>query len=985
MNRDESTRDDVSPSAHRDAAPRHRGERRWMRHRELWVAVVLLVLAFVVYAPGLDGAFVFDDRRFILDNDGLWSSPLELDLGRAAAPDTASGGEPNDHRASPDAGYDFAFFAPAVTDVAPDAHVNTNFRPLRFLSYQVDAWLTESFFEREPGAEPSPFFFHLQNILWHGLNAVLVFLIALRLLEHVARHRSPGSASARDASFAFWGAVSIAVLFTVHPLHVESVTYISGRRDVLFTFFYLLAVAIFIVKRDTLRDAAAPVRLGWATVIALAFGLALLAKEMAATLPAALVLVDAFLARTARERLRPAWGVLAALLLVGGVVVADILLHKNPGLGAPYWGGSFWTAFWTSLRTWGRAVALVLWPHPLTVDYSYDAIEPSTGPFDPWTGALSVLLWGALVFVAWRRWKLGAPSLLIAVAVFGVTWSPVSQLVFPHPERFAERFVYLPSLAILWAVAALIGPMLRSRREVLVAGVAGLTILGTVTAWNRIADWSTRETLWARAVEVFPDCARAHYQLGVLALEAAQRADREGNEFAAQREWRRAGKNLEAAAEIFDRLDRPSPWESGLARRAEAVLVSLGKAGVYEVHGSLADRFVETVTDPDEEADLAGTPGFLLQHMELLAQEGRWTEGSKAAEQLVAHPESNANMKVRGHLFLAGVAQQGHDLDSAFQSIDAAARAAESSRQKGLVAYQRGLAEEQRQRYEAAEVAYAEAARHYGDSAESWCTARYKVAECQQHTSEASVVRETLVGILERDPEHWPSVFSLADLDLKLNRLEAAEEGFERVWRATGDVRARDGLRKVAARRAIAESGAEAPSPSGKRIEVFLELAKRRIAEGELEKAGIAIREAEKLAEGPVERERRLALRALAGELAAMQQSWGEAARQYEQYVELTEPGERDPILLQYADVLRREGRPKEAYRFLAGEWQADSRHPKLAKNLGGLAVLLGDADAARTWYRAYLAQEDISEAERTAVETALRSLLKDGGDSSPR
>lgn len=957
-----------------------------------WLALMSVSLMLVVlgcYWKAIDGEFVFDDRRFVLDNTALWSSSL-------SAVDT------NTESSNAKPSYDFGFFKPAVTDVAPDAQVNTNFRPLRFLSYQVDATLTEHFLPFEPGQEPSSFFFHLQNFIWHGLNTILVFLIARGLLPSPAQSSpvqsspvqsspvqsspvQPGASSPRRVTSRTLAAFLIAILFALHPIHVESVAYVSGRRDVLFTFFYLSGVALYLWQRAGRPHRSLAMRLGIDAVLAGTFVLALLSKEMAATFPAVLVLLEFFCSRRVGRSVRWPWTTLAIVSIAGAVVVLDVLTTKNPGLGAPYWGGSWIDALWTSSRTMVRAAALFLWPDRLTIDYSYDAITPSQGPFDPITGIVSVALLGAIVvFAAWRG-RRGHPGLWVGGALFVVLWSPVSQLVFPHPERFAERYLYLPSLALFWMLGVVLAPVYRRVPRALFALALVAVVPASVMTLDRLDDWETRQALWESAVEIHPRCARAQFQLGVLALEEGQReqaARRDGRALAARQ---RAARRLSVSHGLFSEIEGPSPWEDGLRRRAETALVSMAKAQIPGVvmSGSLADRF-ERVGDTTEAGQsITETAGFLLQHMELLARENRFEEATDTARALIEHPDANTNVRVRARLFLAGVAQQAGDLPEAELQIGAAADVAVSPNNKGLVAFQKGLILEQRESWKLAGVAYGRAAGYMSDSLESWSTAKYKQVECERKSGNLDQVRAGLEAVLERRPDHWPSVFSLADLDMAQSRLKAAESGFTRVWEATQDPRAEHGLRQIAVRRKLNERGETAPAASGTRVEVLLELARRRIREKKLSDAQTALLEAEKLAEGPLEKKRRLELRALAGEVAAMQEDWPGARKQFERYLEIAPVGSRDPVLLQYAEVLRRAGEVDSAYEFLKGEWEANCRHPRLAKNLGGLATMRRDRDAAIHWYEQYLAQE-ISVAERLEIELLVRRLETVGESSQP-
>ena len=180
--------------------------------------------------------------------------------------------------------------------------VRANYRPMRFLSYAIDAHLSR--FLWPDRASVSPAVFHLHTILLHALNALLVFALLRRLF----------ACSGAFAAF-------LALLWAVHPLQTESVTYVSGRRDVLFFTFYAAALLVHVRGDGELWRFLA---------VGLLYVGGLLTKEMAVTLPAALVLIDLYGRRTWHRRRIAGYALLACVL---GAYVAFKLGMKNPGAG----------------------------------------------------------------------------------------------------------------------------------------------------------------------------------------------------------------------------------------------------------------------------------------------------------------------------------------------------------------------------------------------------------------------------------------------------------------------------------------------------------------------------------------------------------------------------------------------------------------------------------------------------------------------------
>src|SRR5262249_45187362 len=137
---------------------------------------------------------------------------------------------------------------------------SNNWHPLTWLSHMIDA----SLFGPDPGAQ------HLVNVLFHAANAVLLFVLLLR------------------ATNKLWPAAFVAALFAWHPLHVESVAWVSERKDVLSTFFGLLALLAY-VRYAEKSSPQSTVWYFWALGF---FALGLMAKPMLVTLPFVMSLID---------------------------------------------------------------------------------------------------------------------------------------------------------------------------------------------------------------------------------------------------------------------------------------------------------------------------------------------------------------------------------------------------------------------------------------------------------------------------------------------------------------------------------------------------------------------------------------------------------------------------------------------------------------------------------------------------------------------
>lgn len=410
------------------------------------------------------------------------------------------------------------------------------YRPLRTLSYRLDHAMG--------GLDPRVF--HLTNVAYH---AVTVLLVATLL----ARFGSSPLATTLGA-----------LVFAVHPVQADAVTYVSGRRDVLCGLFYVLGVLAYLRHR----------REGGAGALVLAFAayvLAILTKEMAITMPVACLLADRWLARrgvASRAVVRVGRRelvLLTGLLLTGALALAATYGGHIVHLATerPWHGGSLGTNVATMVRVWAKYVQLVVWPGTLSADYSYDAFPVSVTVFDPRALGSAAVLAG-LAVGGWASWRRGG-AIGLGLAWGAVALLPVSHVI-PFRELLAEHYLYVPMVGVALCVAGIADAALGTwpARRVWIAA-AGCGIVAALMARTvvRNDDWQDRLTLWTATVAVAPRCARAHFNLGQAYFERSRLADAERAWLAAaalQPDDRAIGRAL---ATLDQRLGR---WDLATAK-----------------------------------------------------------------------------------------------------------------------------------------------------------------------------------------------------------------------------------------------------------------------------------------------------------------------------------------------------------------------------------------------------------------------------------
>jgi protein O-mannosyl-transferase len=473
------------------------------------VAALVFVLATLPFLGALEGDFLdWDDRMTLVENTRY-------------------------------RGFDSA----AVGWMATTFHMG-HFMPLTWLSYAVDFALW--------GLEPRGF--HLTNLLLHGLNAVLVVLLAEKLMRAAALELNP---SIRRA-----GAVLAALLFALHPLRVESVAWITERRDVLSCSFLLLTVLAYLryVEADARRAL-------WMSLTLVLYVLSLLSKAWGITLPAALLLLDLLVLRRRAEPAPVAWKRLIGekLLFVPWAFAGAWLAAAAQGHGQAMLALEEHGALERVAQACYGLVAyplLTLWPARLSPLYALELDVDGTRPI--YLACMAVVLAVSAMLIVLRR---RFPVTLAAWASYAILVSPVLGLLQSGVQKAADRYTYIACIPlVLWASAGLAGWVQRVPRRRFATGAAALAsliALGTLArAQTRV--WRDSVSVWSRVVEVEPDNYIGHWMLGVALHE--------------QQRYEPAVEHFQTALALRDDADaRAARNNPGLRFRMALSLLALGR------------------------------------------------------------------------------------------------------------------------------------------------------------------------------------------------------------------------------------------------------------------------------------------------------------------------------------------------------------------------------------------------------------------------
>ena len=340
----------------------------------------------------------------------------------------------------------------------------------------------------------NPLGYHLTNLVWHAANAVLFYFVALMLFRRTcARTTIPIAA------------LFAALTFALHPLRVESVAWITERRDLVSGFFYLLAILVY------LRGIGNhPGRMidGKHYLACLGFfTLGVLSKEIVVTLPAILLLLDFYPLRridsaNARRVLLEKIPFFAISIAVSAMALYNGYHEKTAETLAHV--GLFDRL---AIVTYGLAfyVRKTFLPVGLTPIYALtpERVNPLGAPF--LASAAGVIAGVVIILLLRRRF----PMLIAVAFAYAVTLIPVSGLFHNGRQIAADRYSYLSCLP--WALvagAALMSllawkPREPARKAIAAAAACALLLLGVLT-WRQVRIWRDADTLWAHALATEP-------------------------------------------------------------------------------------------------------------------------------------------------------------------------------------------------------------------------------------------------------------------------------------------------------------------------------------------------------------------------------------------------------------------------------------------------------------------------------------------------
>jgi tetratricopeptide (TPR) repeat protein len=363
------------------------------------------------------------------------------------------------------------------------------YRPITTLTYLFNYAILGN------GEQPAGY--HWINFLLHTGNVLLVYALALRLMRK------------------FWPAVFVAAIWAVHPVLTESVTNMVGRADLLAGMTLLSGFWMYLESAETRGWR----RWAWLAGLMAVTTVGVFSKESAVTVLGVIALYELTWWKEKRRGRALLLGCLAispalvALWCARSAVFAKLRAPVFPFCDNPIAGAGFWTAKLTAIKVMAKYLGLLAWPAHLSCDYSYAQIPLASGSPQDWLAwtAVAAVAAAALLMFRFNR------TVFFFAGVAFVTFLPTSNLMFPLGTIMAERFLYLPSIAL--AVCLVLALYAIGRRAGLarLAPVAMCLILAAFTArtWARNSDWRDDLSLMTAAAGSSPHSFKTHLALAV--------------------------------------------------------------------------------------------------------------------------------------------------------------------------------------------------------------------------------------------------------------------------------------------------------------------------------------------------------------------------------------------------------------------------------------------------------------------------------------
>jgi len=508
-------------------------------YKLLIALAVVLLITFFSYSPSVKNGFTnWDDPTYVIDNQYI------IDL-------------KNEN-------INHIFTKP----------VSLNYHPFTILSLAINYHYSK--------LDPKPY--HVTNLIIHLLNVIMVFLFIYIL--------------ARGNLIV---PLVVSLLFGVHPMHVESVAWISERKDVLYTFFYLAALIFYLKYIDSKKS-------GFIMLAFLAFGLSLLSKAMAVTLPVVMVLIDYYRQRKFNTKVMLEKLPFLIISVVFGIIA--IKVQSQGAIAKPGVLTFFQKIMFASYGFWMYLVKLFV-PLKLSTFYPYPRLtDGGSLPYIFYISPVIALAVAGAVAASLKKTKV----IFFGFLFYLITVALVLQLMPVGKALIADRYTYIPYIGLFFIIGYGINRLFGNEKaskliKYATGGILAIFILVMAYMGNvQSKIWKDSGTLWTQVIQNYPSSDVAYKNRGNFFGELRQ-TDK------AMSDYNVLLTNKEADGQIYGNMGNiyrmREEYEKAYEAYNKAVEMDLGYPTAYINRGiinSILNKYNEALSDFDKAMQLGAIP-----------------------------------------------------------------------------------------------------------------------------------------------------------------------------------------------------------------------------------------------------------------------------------------------------------------------------------------------------------------------------------------
>lgn len=414
---------------------------------------VVVIITFFSFYPSLDNGFTsWDDDKYITENT------LIRNLSRDSI---------------------FSMFNIVKDKMYFDNSFAKNmYIPFVFLSYSIEY----HFFKLAPEV------YHKTNLLFHTLNSLLVFLFVFLIMGKI------------ECSFI------VSLLFAIHPIHVESVAWLSERKDVLYTFFYILSIICYYYYREGKEKFFYYFSL-------ILFLFSMFSKTMAMTLPGIIILIDCFKGlkidkKTLIEKI--------PFILIASSFIFVTFIFTDMKMTLGYSDHPVWS-FEKSISI--MSFSIMKYIERMFIPKDLSCLYPFPGAKMNIIRTLSPLI--LIIFASFTYIIVkGKRNICFGVLFFIITISPVTQLIPLPPGITPDRYTYVPFIGLFMIFADIIERLYADSgrkliKSLIIVLLVIIFIIFSYMTWKRCEIWKNSETLWNDVLSKYPEIADAYINRGL--------------------------------------------------------------------------------------------------------------------------------------------------------------------------------------------------------------------------------------------------------------------------------------------------------------------------------------------------------------------------------------------------------------------------------------------------------------------------------------